>query len=81
MCRLYNLRKVNYITCIKQTAKKKKGIKTMEKMISELIYLKETKTNFKRFNKLFWKAAQTYADFYGRDISEGVKYVEAQIRR
>ena len=53
----------------------------MEKMISELIYLKETKTNFKRFNKLFWKAAQTYADFYGRDISEGVQYVEAQIRR
>ena len=62
----------------------------MEKMINELIYLKncsrpdegfteENMKNCKKFNKLFMKAAKLYADFYGRDISEGMLYVSAQI--
>jgi len=54
----------------------------MEKMIRELNELKMVKTpeNAAKFNKLFMKAAKLYADFYGRDISEGMNYVSAQIR-
>lgn len=55
----------------------------MEKMIkelNELMLLEKTPANWKKFHKLYMKAAETYANFYGRDIAEGMLYVDAQIR-
>ena len=52
----------------------------MIRELNELMLLEKTPANCKKYNKLFMKAAQTYADFYGRDVAEGMLYVKAQIR-
>lgn len=66
----------------------------MTELINELRYLKSNckpnrngealteanQENSKKFQKVFMKAAKLYADFYSRDISEGMLYVSAQLR-
>lgn len=52
----------------------------MIRELNDLKLLEKTPANCKKFNKLFMKAAETYANFYGTDIAEGLMYVKAQIR-